>query len=798
MANKHSEIIGSFIRRGTFPMEADYIFKSEQELIDFYSKEENEAILHEGLLKIVATEEGQTLYWCLKDQDKLIFKPLIESKDIESINKEITDLKEKLEKELERIWGTEDPDTLDQEYGNISKLIEKLKNAEKEIKDHTERLDLIKNILNLLAGTENLSEPELEEFIDSYTWNNIATLDDFLSYFWSDDPTNRFNNVTNWKHLDSLFENLNTSKPISTHLKELWIKIMGDAHPDEKYDTLMKIKNLIQDINKTLEQHQDELDKVETSVGLHATGLYKSDPSTKHIKNATSVMDALSILDRLIDNAIKNQSLKVADTSSLKLSIKDVNDANQLSGEVKISPENENMLLIKDNGLWSSVELTYDKGQISLLVNGNIKNTFNIGINNIVKDIKYEPSQEAIVFVFKNSSGDDQIINVPVSNLLTEWDVDNSSGNNVVHLTKKRVIGQGADMLSADVRIFENDFNILTRKEKALYVDGRTSNLRHNGTLLNTIIDELQKTTKENSSNISEIQTEIKLIKKDVETNKEEIKTIKGTISEIQQKQIKLINDVKSVERDLKSTNEQVSTLSKNVENHTSKIELIEKEVSTVKQTAEQNKQEISKVEKENQQQDDKLQDLEEKINKFGDIKLDQGYFKIRKEVELPEGQLWLVDEEIMDFYHHKGVFVYTPTNPLFGSADIFNSVVKTFDKELLDNEKNNQGINDLLKLENSGKFNLDSYNEKISGVALLKNDEVKEPLDFHKHIKTFSLGIKPRMNAYLILCSKEFTPKFPNLFDDTKQLLIYIKYIPNIVFNPKDLQHLKNGSARY
>jgi hypothetical protein len=46
-------MIGSFIRTGNYPMEANYIFETYEDLVDFYSDEVQKATLHKGLLKIV-------------------------------------------------------------------------------------------------------------------------------------------------------------------------------------------------------------------------------------------------------------------------------------------------------------------------------------------------------------------------------------------------------------------------------------------------------------------------------------------------------------------------------------------------------------------------------------------------------------------------------------------------------------------------------------------------------------------------------------------------------------------------
>ena len=74
MDNIHSEIIGSFTRNGNFPIEADYIFNSESELLAWASDPYVKPTLHEGLLKVVKTTNGQELWWVVLENGDLIFK----------------------------------------------------------------------------------------------------------------------------------------------------------------------------------------------------------------------------------------------------------------------------------------------------------------------------------------------------------------------------------------------------------------------------------------------------------------------------------------------------------------------------------------------------------------------------------------------------------------------------------------------------------------------------------------------------------------------------------------------------
>lgn len=79
MDTPHIQTFGSFIRNGKYPLEADYIFDSEEALKQW--EESNRKYLHDGLFKVVVTESLQTLYWYHENT----FQPLITSESLENI-----------------------------------------------------------------------------------------------------------------------------------------------------------------------------------------------------------------------------------------------------------------------------------------------------------------------------------------------------------------------------------------------------------------------------------------------------------------------------------------------------------------------------------------------------------------------------------------------------------------------------------------------------------------------------------------------------------------------------------------
>lgn len=142
--SKYSEVIGSFIRRGEYPLEADYIFASETALKEFYSDPVQNAILHKGLLKVVEDDGtgNQALYWVTKKQtnDQLEFTKLINGSFIKSLVPQIEKIIKDLEEEIKErqngdsaLWGTINPTIIPEDLNSILDLSNAIQNIKEEL-----------------------------------------------------------------------------------------------------------------------------------------------------------------------------------------------------------------------------------------------------------------------------------------------------------------------------------------------------------------------------------------------------------------------------------------------------------------------------------------------------------------------------------------------------------------------------------------------------------------------------------------------------------------------------------------
>lgn len=450
--SQYSETLGSFLRNGNFPLEADYIFSSEEALKEFYSDPTKKVTLHKGLLKIVAQDNKQTLYWVTKKQtnEELEFTKLIEADSIPEILESLDDLVNKLNQEIEErkaaingIYGTEDPTELPNQLSNIKRIIDAIQVLQNTV--------AYKEELKAVVGT---NQDDIINYLSTLDYQNLTQLSNKLADFLQgQEPDDNLQNIINF----------------------LYNTILGTPVPTDPFKTLRGIEDVITTLNQLLNNRidnlQTELDQTQVGVGLSGDGAYNADRETYYLQDATSVMNALRILDSLINQAINNCNLQVADTNTVNLDLKKEATKTTISANVALSPVLGNDILAKSDGLYCNIDSEYQDGVLTVKVNGNIRQQHVLGLSSVVDRAYYDPAQEAIIIVFKLQNGNTQTVTIPAATLISEWIADNSDSNKVVEITKVRVVN-GPDKLSADVRISTSPNNILEKQGNTLLVDG--------------------------------------------------------------------------------------------------------------------------------------------------------------------------------------------------------------------------------------------------------------------------------------------------------------------------------------
>lgn len=286
---------------------------------------------------------------------------------------------------------------------------------------------------------------------------------------------------------DNTWEAIELNKVNVDALADLYDKLLGGASKD--WDTLKKIQDFVIQLQTRVDQNianlQTELDQTQVGVGLSGDGAFNADKDTNYLQNATSVMNALKILDGLLKNAIDSK-LKVKNTDVVDLTIDE--DSNTISGVLVLSPKEGNQLSKEVDGLYYNAKIDYDAGTVTFKVNDNIISQFNIGIQTVISDAKYDPTTEEIILVFNTQSGTQQTIKIPVGALIREWEPDNNGPSDTVILTRTEVVN-GTDKLSGDVRLKVDKYNILTKVDNTLYVKGTADNLTYRDQNLQDVLD---------------------------------------------------------------------------------------------------------------------------------------------------------------------------------------------------------------------------------------------------------------------------------------------------------------------
>lgn len=223
--SQYSQLMGSYIRTGNFPLEADYVFKTEEALKEYYSDDLSQTLLHEGWLKVVLDDgDGkQALYWVTNEDGTYQFTKLISNNNMADALQQLSDISDALEAEIQArkdndasIIGTDDMSSFPEGLGNLYQIAWALYNT-----DSIDFLETLKDVV----GTDD---------------NNIS---DYLTSL----PYQSLTEVAN--ALDSFLEG---NESLSVVIDTVLSKIYGDPVPSDDFITLRNIENFVRTYIQTL------------------------------------------------------------------------------------------------------------------------------------------------------------------------------------------------------------------------------------------------------------------------------------------------------------------------------------------------------------------------------------------------------------------------------------------------------------------------------------------------------------------------------------------------------------------
>lgn len=503
--SQYSELMGSFLRTGNFPLEANYIFATEEALKEFYSDPINATTLHKGLLRVVENggDGQQALYWVVKKQtnDELEFVKLIQNIDIGNINNQLTDLLDNLNQEIQdrkdadvAIWGTSDSTNVPDDLNSIMDLANAISTLRQNISDLQDSDSTINQQIRAIAGTE---QTNIVEYLKTLPYQSLTEVSNALNKFLNevDSSTTKINTLV---ELQNFLDGYTDSDTLRNVLDDLWNKIEGDITPSEEFQTLKGIEEFVRKLAQWAKDRTDnlqtELDQTQVGVGLSGDGAFSPDKETNYLQDATSIMNALKILDGLVFEAISGITITPENTDVVQLAVRKEFEGYVIAAKLLLSNAYGNELLKKDDGLYINVVSEYDSGTLTLKVNDKIVSQHVLGFSSLVSKAYYDTESESIKIVFRLLSGDNEEITIPVGALIREWEPDNSNPDKVVEITRETVVN-GADKVSADVRIAQDANNILEKRGNALFVNGTSERITHNGQNLSTVIEKIEDTS---------------------------------------------------------------------------------------------------------------------------------------------------------------------------------------------------------------------------------------------------------------------------------------------------------------
>ena len=170
--------------------------------------------------------------------------------------------------------------------------------------------------------------------------------------------------------------------------------------------------------------------------------------------------------------------------------------------DTRVSTSTGNIIYKRPDGIYAYAMLDYNTAENKLIYtysdgsnSGLTEVEFKLNSVKILEDITYDPVREMIVIRYIDAQGEYQRVEIPVKDIIEEWEVNNEGHN--IQLNKYRSEGQGKDILSADVKIHNGDNNILEDKDHTLYVNGIASNIKYdvtgNTTVKNAIDQEVAR-----------------------------------------------------------------------------------------------------------------------------------------------------------------------------------------------------------------------------------------------------------------------------------------------------------------
>ena len=315
---------------------------------------------------------------------------------------------------------------------------------------------------------------------------------------------------------------------------------------------LTKEKQLSEEVLHGSAKYQDILkaDVRIASTEIYPDNILKKDPTGEYL---------------IVDGKASNISYW---KDGKKITVKEALD----NVKCNIAEDSGNIIKEKATGLYANVDVEYDAARNVIVFNNGIVNKeLKLASAEIIDDVTYNKVKEVIEIRFKLADGTIKKIEIPVGDIITEWEVDNT--NATVTLNRVRST-EGTDKLTANVNIADIDDNILKINGHALYVKGDASNIKYKETTVAEELDNIKNdfASADEALN-SKILTEAETARKAEQANKD---AINSESNRAQQAENELRNSVTENKKLSESNKEAIVEIVKINESQDNRIQSVE------------------------------------------------------------------------------------------------------------------------------------------------------------------------------------------------------------------------------
>ena len=182
-------------------------------------------------------------------------------------------------------------------------------------------------------------------------------------------------------------------------------------------------------------------------------------------------LDAKDVeLEDKIDTIDETYLINVLNTNTISLVKEEASKGYNIKASVEIDDANDNVIKETANGIYSTVDLTYDETTNRLTFSTtNGSKEIALVSNSIVDKVYYDAVNETIVIEYTVNGQRQEDVVVPVRDLINEIDV---ADTNTIELIKTAQTSTGPDVITANVKLntYHND-NIIIN-DGGLYVSG--------------------------------------------------------------------------------------------------------------------------------------------------------------------------------------------------------------------------------------------------------------------------------------------------------------------------------------